>query len=84
MGILEEEVPDLIQVPKPLEHASVVGDHLNFHLVNPTAEENLAFQVLVLSCLVTRRVSCNTANENSGPFGKRSRLGRESISREIL
>ncbi|CAM9458727.1 unnamed protein product [Ectocarpus sp. 4 AP-2014] len=44
VGILEEEVPDLIEVPKPLEHASVVGDHLNFHLVNPTEEENKAFQ----------------------------------------
>lgn len=49
VGILEEEVPDLIEVPKPLEHASVVGDHLNFHLVNPTEEENKAFQVRVWS-----------------------------------
>ncbi|CAM9265399.1 unnamed protein product [Scytosiphon promiscuus] len=44
VGILEKEVPDLIEVPKALEHASTVGDHLNFHLVNPTEEENLAFQ----------------------------------------
>lgn len=44
--MLEQEVPDLIEVPKPLEHASTVGDHLNFHLINPTEEENLAFQVL--------------------------------------
>lgn len=46
VGILEQEVPDLIEVPKALEHASTVGDHLNFHLVNPTEEENLAFQVV--------------------------------------
>lgn len=46
VGVLEKEVPDLIEVPKPLEHASVVGDHINFHLINPTPEENLAFQVL--------------------------------------
>lgn len=46
VGILEKEVPDLIEVPKALEHASTVGDHLNFHLVNPTEEENLAFQVV--------------------------------------
>lgn len=48
VGILEEEVPDLVEVPKPLEHASVVGDHLNFHLVNPTEEENKAFQVHIV------------------------------------
>ncbi len=46
VGVLEQEVPDLIEVPKPLEHASVVGDHLNFHLINPTPEENVAFQVM--------------------------------------
>lgn len=48
VGILEEEVSDLIEVPKPLEHATVVGDHLNFHLINPTEEENFAFQVLIV------------------------------------
>lgn len=48
VGVLEEEVPDLIEVPKPLEHASVVGDHINFHLINPTPEENVAFQVKVM------------------------------------
>ena len=45
-ALLEEAAPDLIKIPKPLEHASVVGDHLNFHLINPTEEESLAFQVL--------------------------------------
>ncbi|CAM9698252.1 unnamed protein product, partial [Hapterophycus canaliculatus] len=44
VGILEDEVPDLIEVPKAIEHATTVGDHLNFHLINPTEEENLAFQ----------------------------------------
>lgn len=43
--ILEQQVGDLIQVPKPLEHASIVGDHLNFRLINPTNQENAAFQV---------------------------------------
>lgn len=56
VGVLEEEVPDLIEVPKPLEHASVVGDHINFHLINPTPEENVAFQVKVMK----RKVVCPT------------------------
>ncbi|CAM9833444.1 unnamed protein product [Pylaiella littoralis] len=46
IGILEK-VSDLIEVPKPLEHATVVGDHLNFHLINPTEEENFAFQAKI-------------------------------------
>lgn len=45
VGILEQRVGDLIQVPKPLEHASIVGDHLNFRIINPTNQENAAFQV---------------------------------------
>lgn len=49
-------MPDLIEVPKPLEHASVVGDHINFHLINPTPEENVAFQVKVMK----RKVVCPT------------------------
>lgn len=43
--MLEQEIPDVIEVPKPLEGSSEVGDHLNFQLLNPTEEENNAFQV---------------------------------------
>lgn len=54
--MLEAKVPDLINIPKQIEHASVVGDHLNFHLINPTEEENLAFQVGAIMCFLPLRV----------------------------
>lgn len=45
---MSAEAPGLIEVPDQDERAGTVGDHLNFRLVGPTQDENLAFQVAVL------------------------------------
>lgn len=42
---MEAEASGLIEVPAQDERAGTVGDHLNFRLVAPTKEENLAFLV---------------------------------------
>lgn len=42
---IEAEAEGLIEVPRQDERVGTVGDHLNFRLVRPSDEENLAFRV---------------------------------------